>query len=123
MTRLRPPTRLHRGCRAPRTALALNEPCRAPADQGRYHFVPLRNSGIQEGIGQEVKLMGTPFRDVEEASLAAMTPEERASFDAALKVEEDRLRAAELDYVRFTAHGSHRAPRRETGHVEGVDSL
>lgn len=67
--------------------------------------------------------MSTPFREVEEASLAAMTPEERTIFDVALKVEEDRLHAAELAYARSTARGSHTAPRQETGHVEGVDWL
>lgn len=67
--------------------------------------------------------MDTPFRELEEASLAAMTPEERAIFGAALKVEEDRLRAAELAYVRSTARGSHTVPPQATGHVEGADSL
>lgn len=73
--------------------------------------------------GREVRLMGTPFRELEEASLAAMTPEERLRFYTALKVEEDRLRAAEPAYARSTVHGSHRAPQQETGRVEGADSL
>jgi len=67
--------------------------------------------------------MGTPFRVLEEASLAAMTSEDRAIFNAALKVEEARLRAAELGYARSTARGSRRAPQQGTGHVEGADSL
>jgi hypothetical protein len=66
--------------------------------------------------------MGTPFREVEVASLATMTPKERSRFDAALKVEEDRLRVAELNYARAMARGSHRAPQQETGHVEGAGS-
>lgn len=66
--------------------------------------------------------MSAPFREVEEASLAAMTPEERASFDAALKVEEDRLRASELGYARSTARGSHTVPPQVTGRFEGADS-
>jgi hypothetical protein len=51
-----------------------------------------------------------------------MTPKERSRFDAALKVEEDRLRVAELNYARAMARGSHRAPQQETGHVEGAGS-
>ncbi len=39
--------------------------------------------------------MGTPFRELEAAALAAMTPDERARFDAALEEEEARLQAAE----------------------------
>ena len=73
--------------------------------------------------GREVRLMGTPFRELEEASLAVMTPEERLRFYTALKVEEDRLRAAERAYARSTVHGSRRAPQQETGRVEGADSL
>ncbi|GEC76838.1 hypothetical protein GCM10010213_29080 [Microbacterium maritypicum] len=67
--------------------------------------------------------MGIPFRELEEASLDAMTLDERARFDAALETEEARLGAAELDYSRSMAHGSHMAPRQEKGHVGGVDSL
>lgn len=40
--------------------------------------------------------MSTPFRELEAASLAAMTPNERARFDAALEEEETRLQIAEL---------------------------
>lgn len=36
--------------------------------------------------------MSTPFRELEAASLAAMTPDERARFDAALEKEEARPR-------------------------------
>lgn len=67
--------------------------------------------------------MGIPFRELEEASLDAMSLGERARFDAALETEEARLGAAEIDYSRSMAHGSHRALRRATGHVAGADSL
>ncbi len=67
--------------------------------------------------------MGTPFRELERASIAAMTPEKRRRFDTALKVEEDRLRAAERAYSQSTARGSNMAPPQAMGHVEGVDSL
>lgn len=69
-----------------------------------------------------VRLVGTPFRELERASLV-VTPEERRRFDAALKVEEDRLRAAERAYSQSTARGSHTAPPQAMGHVAGVDSL
>lgn len=49
--------------------------------------------------------MTTPFRDIEAASISAMTAEERARFDAALEEEEARLRIAELVYQARTAAG------------------
>lgn len=49
--------------------------------------------------------MSTPFRELEAASLAAMTPDERARFDAALEEEETRLRIAELVYQARTEAG------------------
>lgn len=49
--------------------------------------------------------MSTPFREVEAASLAAMTPDERARFDAALEEEEARLRIAEIVYQARSAAG------------------
>ncbi len=87
---------------------------------GALSSFPLPMSDFHRG---EVVLMSTPFREVEEASLAAMTPQERASFEAALKVEEDRLRAAERVYARSTARGSRTAPLPETDHAEGANSL
>ncbi|TIH29829.1 helix-turn-helix domain-containing protein [Subtercola vilae] len=42
--------------------------------------------------------MSTPFRELEAASLAAMTTDERARFDTALEEEETRLRVAEMVY-------------------------
>ena len=42
--------------------------------------------------------MTVPFRELEATSLAAMTPEERERFDAALEEEEARLRIAEIVY-------------------------
>lgn len=47
----------------------------------------------------------TPFREVEAAALAAMTPEERAEFDAADTEEEARLQLAELVYKTRTEAG------------------
>jgi len=49
--------------------------------------------------------MSTPFRELEAASLAAMTPNERARFDAALEEEEARLRVAEIVYQARAAAG------------------
>lgn len=49
--------------------------------------------------------MGTPFRDLEDAALAAMTPHERARYDAALEEEEARLALAEMVYKVRTAAG------------------
>ncbi len=49
--------------------------------------------------------MSTPFRELEAASLAAMTPDERARFDAALEEEETRLRVAEIVYQARSAAG------------------
>lgn len=49
--------------------------------------------------------MSTPFRDLEAASLAAMTTSERARFDAALDEEEARLALAEMVYQARTAAG------------------
>jgi ribosome-binding protein aMBF1 (putative translation factor) len=49
--------------------------------------------------------MSTPFRELEAASLAAMTPDERARFDAALEEEEARLRIAEIVYQARSAAG------------------
>lgn len=66
--------------------------------------------------------MGTSFRELEASSLAAMTPKERAFFDAALELEEARLLEAEHSYVRATARGSHTAPPQVTGRVESADS-
>ena len=42
--------------------------------------------------------MSTPFRELEVASLAAMTTDERARFDAALEEEEARRAMAEMVY-------------------------
>ncbi|WP_028707496.1 helix-turn-helix domain-containing protein [Propionicicella superfundia] len=47
----------------------------------------------------------TPFREAEAEALAAMTPDERARFDAAETEEEARLRLAELVYASRTAAG------------------
>jgi ribosome-binding protein aMBF1 (putative translation factor) len=47
----------------------------------------------------------TPFRQIEAEALAAMTPEERARFDAAEAVEEVRLQLAELVYNARTRAG------------------
>lgn len=49
--------------------------------------------------------MSTPFRELEAASLAAMTPDERARFEAALEEEEARLRIAEIVYQARSAAG------------------
>src|SRR3954462_4841011 len=49
--------------------------------------------------------MTTPFRELEAKSLAAMTPEERERFDAALEEEEARLRIAEIVYQARTDAG------------------
>lgn len=49
--------------------------------------------------------MSTPFRELEAASLAAMTPDERARFDAALEEEEARLHVAEIVYQARAAAG------------------
>ncbi|ARD42476.1 helix-turn-helix domain-containing protein [Actinomyces gaoshouyii] len=47
----------------------------------------------------------TPFRQAEAQALAAMTPSERARFDAAQAEEETRLRLAELVYTARTRAG------------------
>lgn len=47
----------------------------------------------------------TPFRQAEAEALAAMTPDERARFDAAGAEEEARLRLAELVYAARTRAG------------------
>ena len=47
----------------------------------------------------------TPFRQAEAEALAAMTPDERARFDAAEAEEEARLRLAELVYAARTRAG------------------
>ena len=47
----------------------------------------------------------TPFRQAEEEALAAMTPDERARFDAAEAEEEARLQLAELVYAARTRAG------------------
>lgn len=49
--------------------------------------------------------MSTPFRELEAAALAAMTPDERARFEAALEEEEARLRIAEIVYQARSAAG------------------
>lgn len=49
--------------------------------------------------------MSTPFRELEAASLAAMTLDERARFNAALEEEEARLRVAEIVYQARSAAG------------------
>lgn len=49
--------------------------------------------------------MSTPFRELEAASLEAMTPDERLRFDAALEEEEARLRVAEMVYQARSAAG------------------
>lgn len=49
--------------------------------------------------------MTTPFRELENDALAAMTAEERARFDAAVEEEEARLHLAELVYTARTAAG------------------
>lgn len=49
--------------------------------------------------------MSTPFRELEAASLAAMTPDERARFDVALEEEEARVRIAEIVYEARSAAG------------------
>ncbi|MFT4157664.1 MAG: helix-turn-helix transcriptional regulator [Microbacterium sp.] len=49
--------------------------------------------------------MSTPFRELEAASLTAMTSDERARFDAALEEEETRLRLAEIVYKARTEAG------------------
>lgn len=49
--------------------------------------------------------MSTPFRELEVASLAAMTTDERARFDAALEEEEARRAMAEMVYQARTAAG------------------
>lgn len=48
--------------------------------------------------------MSTPFRELEAASLAAMTPDERARFDTALEEEEARLRVVEHVQLHATEH-------------------
>ena len=47
----------------------------------------------------------TPFRQAEAEALAAMTPDERARFDAAEAEEEARLQLAELVYAARTRAG------------------
>lgn len=47
----------------------------------------------------------TPFRQAEAEVLAAMTPDERARFDAAEAEEEARLQLAELVYAARTRAG------------------
>ena len=47
----------------------------------------------------------TPFRQAEAEALAAMTPDERARFDAAEAEEETRLQVAELVYAARTRAG------------------
>ena len=47
----------------------------------------------------------TPFRQAEAEGLAAMTPDERARFDAAEAEEEARLQLAELVYAARTRAG------------------
>lgn len=47
----------------------------------------------------------TPFREVEAEALAAMTPDERARFDAAEVEEEARLQLAEIVYAARTRAG------------------
>ena len=47
----------------------------------------------------------TPFRPAEAEALAAMTPDERARFDAAEAEEEARLQLAELVYAARTRAG------------------
>lgn len=47
----------------------------------------------------------TSFRALEAEALAAMSPEERAQFDAAAEEEEARLRLAELVYEARTTAG------------------
>ena len=47
----------------------------------------------------------TPFRQAEAEALAAMTPDERARFDAAEAEEETRLQLAELVYAARTRAG------------------
>ena len=47
----------------------------------------------------------TPFRQAEAEALAAMTPDERARFDAAEAEEEARLQLVELVYAARTRAG------------------
>ena len=54
---------------------------------------------------EEVIMRTTPFRQAEAEALAAMTPDERARFDAAGAEEEARLRLAELVYAARTRAG------------------
>ena len=49
--------------------------------------------------------MSTPFRELEAASLAAMTTDERERFNAALEEEEARLALAEMVYQARAAAG------------------
>jgi ribosome-binding protein aMBF1 (putative translation factor) len=50
-------------------------------------------------------MKATPFREAEAEALAAMTPDERARFDAAEAEEEARLQLAELVYAARTQAG------------------
>lgn len=67
--------------------------------------------------------MSTPFRELEAAALAAMTPDERARFDAALEEEEERLRLAEIVYkVRAEAGLTQAALAKRIGTQQSVIS-
>lgn len=72
---------------------------------------------------REVYLVVKRFQEARAAALAAMTQEERATYDAALEVERDRLRAAELKHTRSRARGSRTVPQQDAGRAEGADSL
>jgi ribosome-binding protein aMBF1 (putative translation factor) len=68
--------------------------------------------------------MSTPFRELEAASLATMTPDERARFDVALGEEETRLRVAEIAHqTRSTAGLTQAAVAEHVGTKRSAISL